>query len=157
MPNLGDLNLTRRGGITNGCRNESLKNFDNHLPQSPVGNAHRPRFRQMTPVRIRARLGSFPRSYLTPTASFDDGLSIPTAKRARWCSFNIRYVDPSLEPRQGYLRHPASSNRPRFSCRPPHYDPRTLPPAQRERTANSRRIGHGGQRSGLRRSRTRLR
>ena len=114
---------------------------------------------------IAARIRTLPDSFnpsLNPTLSShtdqsDDGLKIPIPGRTRWCFFNIRYVDPSLEPRQGYLWHSTSPNRPRIRCPPSHHDSRTFLPAQRERTANSRCIGHGGQRSGLHRPRTGLR
>jgi hypothetical protein len=96
-------------------------------------------------------------SDLAITTSFDDGFNIPATKRARWCSFSVRCVHSRFKPCQGYLWHSASSSRPRFRHHPPDNDSRAFIHTTRGRTSDLRRIGHYGQRSGLRRSRADLR
>lgn len=69
-----------------------------------------------------------PRAFLTSTTSSNDGLKIPTTKRARWCFINVRCVHIRFEPRKRHLWHSTSSNCPRFRCRSPDYDSGTFPP-----------------------------
>ena len=80
---------------------------------------------------LRFLLARAPLSFLTYTTSFDDGLHLPAAKRARRRTLSIRCPDPSFVPRQGYLRRSTSSSRSRFCRRTPHYDKGTSPPILR--------------------------